>query len=86
MGGRKAVSGPDIPKKNIPGTFGAGDEVFHSGKQPAGFSCGLVLCRAYSSEKPMGFMLCQRQESRHMSTRDFSAVQPSFSADLAGSA
>ena len=36
--------------------------------------------------KPMGFLLCQFQESRHISTRFFSAFQPSFSADLAGSA
>ena len=40
----------------------------------------------YSSPKPLGFWLCQRHASRHMSPRVFSAFQPSSSADLPGSA
>ena len=35
---------------------------------------------------PMGFWLCQRQESRHISARSFSAVQPRISRLLVGSA
>ena len=38
------------------------------------------------SPKPMGFLLCQFQESRHISARVFSAFQPRTSALLAGSA
>ena len=55
-------------------------------KPPPGIPAAVLLFRNYSSLKPLGFWLCQRQESRHMSARDFSAFQPSSSADLPGSA
>ena len=38
------------------------------------------------SPKPMGLLLCQFQESRHISSRVWVAFQPRTSADFAGSA
>ena len=65
------------------------DKTFPQGKvnknRRRGISAAVLLFH-YSSLKPLGFWLCQRQESRHMSARDFSAFQPSSSADLPGSA
>ena len=45
-----------------------------------------VLDSYFYSPYPMGFLDCQFQESRHMSSRFFSAFQPSTRSLLAGSA
>ena len=54
-------------------------------KPRAGWHGAKGILVDYSS-KPLGFLLCQFQESRHISCRPRSAFQPRTSADLAGSA
>ena len=57
---------------------------FFDGMSAGSFRC--LHCSFAYSPYPMGLFFCQFQESRHISSRVFSAVQPSFSLLLAGSA
>ncbi len=63
----------------------AARDFLRTGKQKA--ECGLLRTphsKLYTDSYPMGFLDCQAQVSRHMSSRVYSAFQPRSSALLSG--